>query len=150
MKKLNVIPEFKIAVKRKGFTEEMYSVSSPEAAADVCRKCFDSDVFDWKEEFIVIALNRAHKMIGFYKISSGGVTATVACPKVIFQFALLSNASALLLSHNHPSGNNSPSSGDIELTKKVKEAGRTLDIDVIDHIIVTDKGYYSFNENDLI
>lgn len=150
MKKLNLIPEFKIGLKKKGSTEQMYSVTSPETAADVCRKCFDADLFDWKEEFIVIALNKANKMIGFYKTSSGGTTATIADPKIIFQFALLCNASSVILSHNHPSGNKTPSERDQELTNKLYKAGQMLDIPVLDHIIVTDTGYYSFSENNLI
>jgi DNA repair protein RadC len=144
------IPEFKIGLKKKGSFEEMFPVESPESAADFCRKCFDSDMIDWKEEFIVIALNRANKAIGFYKISSGGITGTVADPRVIFQFALLCNASTIILSHNHPSGNKKPSEGDREITHKVAEVGRLLDIKVLDHIIVTSEGYYSFSENDLL
>jgi DNA repair protein RadC len=144
------IPEFKIGLKKKGSFEEMFPVERPENAADFCRKCFDSDMIDWKEEFIVIALNRANKAIGFYKISSGGITGTVADPRVIFQFALLCNASTIILSHNHPSGNKKPSEGDREITHKVAEVGRLLDIKVLDHIIVTSEGYYSFSENDLI
>lgn len=144
------IPEFKIGLKKKGSFEEMFPVESPESAADFCRKCFDSDMIDWKEEFIVIALSRANKAIGFYKISSGGITGTVADPRVIFQFALLCNASTIILSHNHPSGNKRPSEGDIEITRKVSEVGRLLDIKVLDHIIVTSEGYYSFSENDLV
>ncbi len=144
------IPEFKIGLKKKGSFEEMFPVESPESAADFCRKCFDSDMIDWKEEFIVIALNRANKAIGFYKISSGGITGTVADPRVIFQFALLCNASTIILSHNHPSGNKKPSEGDREITHKIAEVGRLLDIKVLDHIIVTSEGYYSFSENDLL
>jgi DNA repair protein RadC len=143
----NFIPEFKIALKKKGSFEEMFPITNPEDAAAFCRKCFDSDVIDWKEEFIVIALNRANKVLGFYKVSSGGVAGTVADPKVIFQFALLSNASRLVLSHNHPSGNTSSSRGDDDITEKIQRAGRVLDIEVIDHIIITSEGYYSYSEH---
>lgn len=149
-KKVSALPEFKISLKKKGSLEELYEINSPETAANVCRKCFDSGVIDWKEEFIVIALSRARKMMGFYKVSSGGVTGTVADPKVIFQFALLSNASAILLCHNHPSGNLRPSEQDNELTQKLSKAGKFLDIEVIDHLIVTSESYYSFSENGLI
>lgn len=147
---VTALPEFKIGLKKKRSVEQLYDINSPETAANVCRKCFDSGVIDWKEEFIVIALSRARKMIGFYKVSSGGVTGTVADPKVIFQFALLSNASAILLCHNHPSGNLKPSQQDGELTHKLSKAGKFLDIEVIDHLIITSEGYYSFSENGLI
>lgn len=142
----NLLPEFKISLKRKGSFEEMFPVNSPEDAANICRKCFEADVIDWREEFIVIALNRANKVLGFYKISSGGVAGTVADPKVIFQFALLCNASRLILSHNHPSGNLQPSAGDRDITEKLVKGGRVLDIEVLDHIIVTSEGYKSFSE----
>lgn len=142
----NYLPEFKISLKKKGSFEELFPVSSPESAANICRKCFESDVIDWKEEFIVIALNRAHKVLGFYKISSGGVAGTVCDPKVIYQFALLCNASRLILSHNHPSGNTRPSQADRDMTDKIVKAGRLLDIEVLDHIIVTSEGYVSFSE----
>jgi DNA repair protein RadC len=97
----NLLPEFKISLKKKGSFEEMFPIRDSESAADLCRKCFEADLIDWREEFIVIALNRSNKVLGFYKISSGGVAGTVADPKVIFQFALLSNACRLVLSHNH-------------------------------------------------
>lgn len=96
------------------------------------------------EEFWIILLNRANKIIGKKQISSGGVAGTVADPKIIFKFALDSLASALVLCHNHPSGNTQPSEADNQLTKKIKEAGRLLDITVLDHIIVAEKAFYSY------
>ena len=142
----NNLPEFKISLKKKGSFEEMFPVTSPESAADICRQCFESDIIDWREEFIVIALSRANKVLGFYKISSGGVTGTVSDPKVIFQFALLCNASRLILSHNHPSGNLEPSIGDKNITTKLVSGGELLDIEILDHIIITSEGYRSFSE----
>ena len=140
----NLLPEFKISLKKKGSFEEMFPIHSSEDAAALCRKCFEADLIDWREEFIVIALNRANKVLGFYKISSGGIAGTVADPKVIFQFALLSNACRLVLSHNHPSGNLQPSPGDREITNKLVKGGAVLDIQILDHIIVTSEGYTSF------
>lgn len=96
------------------------------------------------EEFWVLMLNRANRVIRKVQISQGGVNGTVADPKIIFKAALESLASAIILAHNHPSGNLSPSQADIELTKKVKEAGKTLEITVLDHIIVAGQNYYSF------
>ena len=140
----NLLPEFKISLKKKGSFGEMFPIRDSESAADLCRKCFEADLIDWREEFIVIALNRANKVLGFYKISSGGVGGTVCDPKIVFQFALLSNASRLVLSHNHPSGNLQPSEGDREITRKIVKGGEMLDIQILDHIIVTSEGYTSF------
>lgn len=142
----NLLPEFRISLKKKGSFEEMFPVHNSEDAANICRRCFEADLIDWREEFIVIALNRANKVLGFYKISSGGVNGTVCDPKIIFQFALLSNSCRLILSHNHPSGNLQPSAGDRDITEKLVKGGNILDIEIVDHIIVTSEGYTSFSD----
>ena len=88
------------------------------------------------EEFYVLCLNRANKALGWHRVSSGGIAGTVADPKIIFQVALKSNASSIILGHNHPSGNIQPSDADIKLTRKMKSAGGFLDLPVLDHLIV--------------
>jgi DNA repair protein RadC len=142
-----VMPEFSISLKTKGKSSEAFITKCGEDTAKLARFCFDSDKIEWVESFIVIGLNRANKVLGFYKVSSGGVTGTVADPKVIYQFALLSNASSIIIAHNHPSGNTTPSEQDRTLTNKIKEAGKMLDITLVDHVIVTVDGFYSFAEN---
>lgn len=102
------------------------------------------------EEFWILLLDRANKVIGRYKISQGGVSGTVADPKIIFKHAVEQLASSIVLCHNHPSGNLKPSEADIKLTKKLKEAGKHLDIPILDHIIVTEAGYYSFADENLL
>jgi DNA repair protein RadC len=96
------------------------------------------------EEFWVVLLNRAHFVLKKTAVSIGGVSGTVADPKLIFKTALENLASAIILVHNHPSGNTKPSDADIVLTRKMKEAGRLLEIPVLDHLIFTDSDYYSF------
>lgn len=96
------------------------------------------------EEFWVLSLNRNNKILKAEKVSDGGISYTVADPKRIFKSALENSASHLLLCHNHPSGNLEPSSADHNLTKKLIAAAKNLDMTIIDHIIVTDRGYYSF------
>jgi DNA repair protein RadC len=141
------LPQFEISLKYKGKKSELKNITCPQDAADVCRECFDSNKIDWVEEFIVIALNQANKVLGFYKISSGGISGTVADTRVIFQFALLSSATGLILCHNHPSGNLNPSEADKRLTEKIVNASKFFDIKIFDHIIITDESYYSFLEN---
>lgn len=102
------------------------------------------------EEFMVLCLNRANRVLGWAKVSMGGLSGTVADPKVIFQVALKSNACSLVLAHNHPSGNLQPSEADIHLTRKLKEAGLLLDLPVLDHLILTSEGYYSFADEGLL
>lgn len=102
------------------------------------------------EEFWVILLNRANQVIRCQCISSGGVAGTVADPKLIFKLALENLASAMILSHNHPSGNTAPSQADKDLTKKMVEAGKFLDMPVLDHLIFTDKTYLSFADEGIL
>ncbi len=103
------------------------------------------------EEFWILVLNRANELLKKELISSGGVTGTVVDPKIIFKKALENKGAAIILVHNHPSGNNSPSRADIEITKKVVSAGKLMEIPIIDHIIFTDyAGLYSFADNNLI
>jgi DNA repair protein RadC len=102
------------------------------------------------EEFMVLHLNRANVIIKHDKISSGGVSGTVADGKVIFNKALECLASSIILCHNHPSGNLNPSEADITLTRKLKEAGKFLELPVLDHIIFTDNGYYSFADEGMM
>jgi DNA repair protein RadC len=102
------------------------------------------------EEFWVIYLNRRNEVIKKEFISKGGVSGTVADIKIIFKVALETLSSAIVLCHNHPSGNLKPSEADIQLTKKIKETGKVMDILVIDHLIIGDKNYYSFADEGMI
>ncbi len=96
------------------------------------------------EEFWILLLNRAGRVIGREQISLGGVAGTVVDAKIVFRKAIESMASSLILVHNHPSGNLQPSQQDVNLTQKLKKAGETLDIAVLDHLIITERGYFSF------
>jgi len=96
------------------------------------------------EEFWILLLNRANRILKKLNISEGGISGTVADPKKIFKLALDNNASSIILCHNHPSGNIQPSESDVKLTNKLKDAGKLLDLPVIDHIIIGEDKYYSF------
>lgn len=102
------------------------------------------------EEFWILMLNRANKVVKRVKISLGGVAGTVVDAKIIFKKALELPASALVLCHNHPSGNLRPSGADIEITKKIKAAGELLDINILDHLIVSEMGYFSFADEGMM
>lgn len=102
------------------------------------------------EVFAVVFLNKANKINNFEVISRGGITGTVADPRVILKKAIESDATSIVLCHNHPSGSLKPSKADEELTIKIKEAARYLDIRVMDHIIVSEEGYYSFSDEGLL
>ena len=106
---------------------------------------------DYKHEvFAVLFLNRSNKINHFQIISEGGITGTVADPRIILKKALEQDAVSLILCHNHPSGSLKPSKADEELTHKIKEAAKYFDIKVIDHLIVSDDGYYSFADEGIL
>lgn len=111
---------------------------------------WDLNKIELIEQFKIMLLNRAQKVLGIVDISTGGVTGTIADPKVIFAAALKSNSCSLILAHNHPSGNLTPSQADIALTGKIKAGGGFLDISILDHIIVTGEGYTSFADEGLM
>jgi len=102
------------------------------------------------EQFYTMLLNRSNKVIDIVKISQGGVSAPVADSKLIFKSAVEKLASGIILAHNHPSGNLSPSQADITLTRKLQEAGKLLDISVLDHIIIANNEYFSFADQGMI
>lgn len=102
------------------------------------------------EEFWIILLDRANQVIRTANISEGGMAGTVADPKKIFKMALEANTHSLILGHNHPSNNLTPSQNDIKLTKKLKNAGNYLDIQVLDHLIIGNDSFYSFADKGLM
>lgn len=102
------------------------------------------------EEFWIILVNRANRVIRKQQISQGGVAGTVADPKIIFKAALEALASGVILAHNHPSGNLVASPADIQLTRKLKEAGKLLEIQVLDHLIVSGQNYFSFADEGML
>ena len=99
------------------------------------------------EEFWILFLNRANRVIGIRKISEGGFSGTVADPKRIYKTALEEKAAAIIACHNHPSGSTTPSISDNKLTEKIKQAGEFLDIALLDHLIISQSGYYSYADS---
>lgn len=102
------------------------------------------------EYFYILLLNRANKIIRHHLISEGGLSSTVVDPKKIFKLALAGQASAIILCHNHPSGNINPSEQDIRITKKLRKVGEELELSVIDHVIIGDENYYSFADENAL
>jgi DNA repair protein RadC len=102
------------------------------------------------EVFGILCLSTKHRVIAYYEVSRGTLDATLVHPRDVFRAALMSNTASIILSHNHPSGDASPSADDIHLTRRLVEAGTLLGVDVLDHIIVGDGRYHSFKEAGLI
>lgn len=123
------------------------SITSSEAAYQALRPHL-MDLLH--EEFWILLLNRANQLIRPMQVSAGGVSGTVADPKLIFKHAIEHLASGMILAHNHPSGNLQPSQADKDLTRKLKEAGKLLDISILDHLILSDHKYLSFADEGLL
>jgi DNA repair protein RadC len=114
-------------------------------------KFFPEETISLQERFVAAYVNRSNRLIGVCTISTGGITGTVADPKLIIATALKAAATGIILCHNHPSGNLKPSVADIELTKKIQSACKLLDIQLLDHIIVVpQQAYFSFVDEDLL
>ena len=146
----NRIAEVELIYKSRVKASERPIVKTSKDAADLLQRTWDENKIDFVEQFKVLFLNRANKILGMLEVSTGGVTGTIADPKLVYVAALKVNATSIIISHNHPSGNLKPSKADEELTQKIKQAGLFLDIKLLDHIIVTGEGYYSFADEGLI
>lgn len=125
-------------------------IASSKDAYQILIENWDHSKIEFVEQFKVMLLNRANKVLGIFEVSSGSVTGTVADPKLIFAAAIKANACGIILAHNHPSGNLLPSQADIELTRRMREGGKLLEVQVLDHLIVTSEGYYSFADEGVL
>ena len=125
-------------------------VSQSKEVYELLKRNWDDTKIDLVEQFKDLLLNQANKVLGICELSTGGITGTVADPKLLFIAALKAAASNIILTHNHPSGNLKPSRTDIELTRKIKEAGQLLDITVLDHLIISSEGFYSLADEGMM
>ena len=145
---MNKISEIELHYKSNG--EEEIKITSSSSAYELFLEYWDINTIELQEEFKVLLLSRSNTVLGIFCLSKGGIAGTVVDVKLLFVVAIKSKASGFILAHNHPSGNLKPSNNDINLTKKIIEASKFLDIDLIDHIILNNKNYYSFIDESLI
>ena len=144
------VAEIQLTYKTKVPPSERPKVDSSRNAYDILRSQWDENKIEFIEQFKVLFLNRANRVLGLLEVSTGGVSGTVADPKIIFAAALKANASGIIVAHNHPSGNMIASQADIDLTKKLREAGKFLEIQMLDHLILSTEKYFSFADEGLI
>lgn len=135
--------EIKLSYKPKIKPSERPQINNSTSAYQILKKHWDDDKIEFLEEFKVIYLNQGSKVLGIADIAMGGISSVPVDLRVIFNVALKANATMIIMAHNHPSGNLIPSTADIHLTEKVANAGKLLDIEVTDHIIITSEGYLS-------
>ena len=145
MKISNILSEVQITYSSKVPIENRHKITCSDDSVNVLRKIWPS--YEHVEFFYVLLLNRANHVLSYYMVSKGGISGTVVDVKVIYQVAIKTNTSAIILAHNHPSGNTKPSKSDIEITRKIKEAGKLFDIVVLDHIILTATDSFSFADD---
>jgi DNA repair protein RadC len=144
------VAEVELIYKSKVKASERAHITSSKDAYQVLMQLWDENKIEFVEQFKVLFLNKANKVLGVYDVSTGGISGTVADPRVIFVAALKANCCGIIVSHNHPSGNLKPSRQDEELTQKIKNAGQLLDIKLFDHVIVTNETYFSFADEGLL
>ena len=145
------VAEIELIYKSKVKASERPKVTTSRDAFKLFKQNWDENKIEFIEQFKVLFLNRSNKVLAIFELSTGGVTGTVADPKLVFAAALKLNACNIILCHNHPSGNLKPSQADEALTQKIKEAGRHLDLPVIDHLIICgEDSYYSFADEGLL
>lgn len=145
---MNKISEIELHYKNESV--EQIKVSGSLSAYELLRDNWNANTIELQEEFKCLFLDRDNKVLGLYNLSKGGIAGTVVDIKLLMVASLKAKASAIILAHNHPSGNMKPSHNDKQLTQKIKEACKFLDIDLLDHIIVSNKKYYSFNDEGII
>lgn len=148
--KLLNIAEIELSYKPKVKLSQQPKIRTSEDAYMIFLDTWDMDKIEFVEHFKIMLLTRSNSVLGIVTVSTGGVTGTVVDPRVIFSAAIKANACAIVLAHNHPSGNLKPSQPDLDLTQKIKQGARFFDISVLDHVIVTKEEYFSFADDGVL
>jgi len=149
MEKSNGIHEIEVIYKRPAISE-MKDISRSSEAEEIFRIMIPEGKIDFKEFFLIALLSRCNRLLGVSNVSTGTSAGTCVNVKEILQLALKTNASAIIVCHNHPSGNIQPSESDIKLTEKIKQACKLFEIVLLDHVIISSEGYYSFADEGMI
>lgn len=139
-----IASEIELIYKSKIKASERPHITSSNSAFKLAIEMWNPDNIDFFEQFKILLLNQSNKVLGVYEVSSGGISSSLVDLRLLFAAVIKANATAVIMIHNHPSGKTLPSPADKLITKKVKEAGALLNIELIDHLIISSEGYYSF------
>jgi DNA repair protein RadC len=151
MNHLLTIAEVRLVYKTKIKPSKRLKIKCSKDAYEIFIENWDSDSIEHTEEFKLLLMNRSNSVLGIFPVSKGGLSGTVTDVRLIYQAAIKANASGIIVCHNHPSGNLNPSESDTKITQKIKEAGNLMDIQLLDHLILTTDGeYYSFADDGLL
>jgi DNA repair protein RadC len=143
----SVIAEIEILYRTTIQAKDRPAITSSRVAYEILKSVWNMDTIDLREDFKLMLLNTRNRVIGIVHLSQGGMQGTIVDMRHIFASALKANACGLILAHNHPSGESTPSNEDVMITRKCMEAGRLLDIKVLDHIIIVKDGFRSLMDN---
>ncbi|MCX2451103.1 JAB domain-containing protein [Pedobacter sp. PLR] len=144
------VAEIEVSYKPHYKVAERPQISSSNDAYEIFIQQWNMSKIELVEEFKILLLNRRNRVLGVVHISSGGVSGTIADPKVIFATALKTGSSGIILAHNHPSSEVDPSSEDLNLTKKLSAGATLLDLKILDHLIISPDRFYSFADESLM
>ena len=144
------LAEIRVSYKSRTKASARTDVREARDVVAYLREVWDANTLELSEQFLIVCLNGSHQAIGWVRISAGGFTQTVVDPRLVFAVALQTASSAIVLAHNHPSSSVKPSPEDIQLTKRLCDAGNLLNVKVLDHIILTRDSYASFAELGLL
>jgi len=144
------VAEIELIYRSEVRASERPTIMDSNGAYQLLMNYWDLNRIELLEEFKILLLNQSNRVLGLFPLSSGGITGTVADPRLIFAAAIKACAVSIILSHSHPSGNLKPSRADEELTTKIRMAGQLFDIRVADHLIVSRAGYFSFADEGLM
>jgi len=149
---INKVAEVKLIYKTKVKPSDRLQIKQSIDAYNIFIDRWDKDALEYLEEFKILLLNRSNRVLGITTVSIGGTAGTVTDVRMILQYALKTNAFGIILCHNHPSGNLTPSESDTRVTRKIKESAMVMDIQLLDHIIIipNDTLYYSFGDEGLM
>lgn len=146
----NVVAEIEMIYKTQVPASKRPAIISSADAYNILLANWDDNKIEFVEQFKILLLNRTNKVLGICIISTGNVSGTIADPKLVFTAALKANACGIILAHNHPSGSTKPSKADELLTARIKTGAQYLELTVLDHIILTKEGYYSFADEGML
>jgi DNA repair protein RadC len=143
---------FELSVSYKRKAEKRQQILKSKDVSDIAHTFYEDGSIQYAEQFYILLCDRHNFVFSFAKISQGSLSGTVVDPRMIFQTALLSHASSVILIHNHPSGVVKPSQQDIDLTKKIREGGKLLEVQVLDHVIISDdkETFFSFADEGMM
>jgi DNA repair protein RadC len=145
------ISEVRLVYRTKVKASERLQVKCSKDAFDIFMENWDLDSIEHIEEFKLMLLTRSNRILGIASISKGGISGTVTDVRIILQYAIKANASGIIICHNHPSGNLNPSESDLTITRKIKESGNVMDLQLLDHLIIVPEGkYYSMGDEGIV